>query len=178
MKILRGPMKIAIGIILLTAGLFVYFLPGWLIVRMPTDEELTTRFFKERDSFDKLGRLLIDDTTLFLARPDSLNRLVGREVVSETPSDVYKSAFERTGILSGTSYGPPNLNFIKFPVYDVQLDGGDFDQTDYVEKGYALMLSPPENVQKILGRSYGNTTFKQIDGQWYIYHGIFVSKPE
>ena len=173
-------MKILIGIILLTAGLSVYFLPGWLSSRMPTDEELTTRFFKERDSFDKLGRLSIDDTTLFLARPDSLNRLVGREVVSETPSDVYKSAFERTGILSEMRSGVLYLDFIKFPTYDVKLQGGDFSQTNYEEKGYALMTSPPEKVQEILGseNTYGNADFKQIEGQWYIYHGIFVSKPE
>jgi len=41
------------------------------------------------------------------------------------------------------------------------------------------MISPPEKVQELLdleGR-YG-TKFKQIEGQWYIYHGIRVSKPE
>lgn len=160
-------MKIFIGISLLMAGgLSVYFLPGWLSPRMPTDEELTTRFLKERESFDKLGRLLIDDTTLFLARPDSLNRLVEREVVSETPSVEYKSAFERTRILSGMRSGVLYLDFIKFPTYDVKLEGGDFSQTNYEEKGYALMLSPPEKVQEILGskNTYGNADLKQIEG--------------
>lgn len=174
-------MKILIGIALLTVGgLSVFFLSSWLSPRLPTDEELTTRFFKERDSFDKLGRLLIDDTTLFLARPESLNRLGGREVVSETPSDEYKAAFERTGILSGRRKGVLYLDFIKFSMYRMELEGGDFSQTNYEEKGYALMLSPPENVQEILGlgKTYGNMEFKKIEGQWYIYHGIIVSKPE
>ncbi len=164
-------MKILIGITLLMAGgLSAYFLPRLVSPRMPTDEELTTRFFKERDSFDKLGRLLIDDNTLFVSRPDSLNRLVGREMVSETLSDEYKSAFDRTGILYGRSASGAYLKFIEFTIYRVELDGGDFDQTDYEEKGYALMISPPEKVQELLdleGR-YG-TKFKQIEGQWYIY---------
>ena len=174
-------MKILIGIILLTAGLSVYFLHGWLTPRMPSDEELKTRFLKDRDSFTKLGQLFIDDKNLLFASPQKLHRLVGYGLVSNSePSDEYKTAFDRIGTSFVSPSGVLYIEFIKFPAYRMELEGGDFSQTNYEEKGYALMTSPPEKVQEILvsENTYGNADFKQIEGQWYIYHGIWVSKPE
>lgn len=176
-------MKILLGILLLiTSVVAAYFSSAWFSPHMQTDEQLRIVFLKHRESFSRLQQFFMDDSSLLYASPQTLYRNNVREAVSGfEPYEGYRSDFERTEILFGGRSGVLDLEFLEFPTYWNKLEGGDFSQQPYEVKGYVLMLSPADKVIAVLGsgkNTYGNAEFKQIEGQWYIYRGIEVSKPE
>lgn len=178
----RLTVKILVAVVFFFTSIFaVSFLLGWISPPMQTDDELAARFLKERRSFEILADSFAGDSTLLFASNSKFYRNHGGGLVTESkPSDLHLIALRKTGVLSGYRGGVLDIEFLSFPTYRIELDGGDLSQTNFEEKGYAFMLSATGKVDEILadGGTYGNFDFRRIEGQWYIYRGIRVSKPE
>ena len=181
MKISSKTFVIAV-FILVAAFTVAYFATALLRgSNKQTDEELKRAYQNHSASFTKLARLFIDDPAIQYGSAATIYRNYGRGSVSDSkPPSEYVHLFEQTKILSGSRDRELELKFLAFPTYRRQLDGGDFSEKFYEEKGYAVMLGPAEKVEELVGSQtmYGKVEFWPIEYPWYIYQRVTVSKPE
>lgn len=145
-----------------------------------SDEAMKTAYTRHRDSFAKLERLFTADPDLLLASPSRLHRVANGLPSESRTTDEYRSSFEQTGVIFGARDGVIDLEFLSFTTFRIQLDYGDFSEQSFEEKGYAYILESDEKIRDLLGtgKTYGNTEFSHIEGHWFIFHRIKVSKPE
>jgi hypothetical protein len=145
-----------------------------------TDQELKTGFMKNRDSFSKLEQLFTNDPTLFgISSSESFRRIDGRISITKL-TDNEQFISDQISIGSGSRDKVSDFDVIYFPQSMSKLEGGDFSQEFYEQKGYVLMLSPDDKAQNFLGvkKTYEGVEFRQLEQNWYIYQRTVVVKPE
>lgn len=150
-----------------------------------TDEELIERFFTHRAEFDQLANLLLDDHSLRFVSRDTFHRLRDGKGIDSVPSENIQHLFDVTGVRTGIRDGVLDITYLAFPTSITPLATGEESLERLSEKhGYAYLTISDKVAGEIFGSKagskivYGNADFTRIDGRWFIFRAVSVSKPE
>ena len=180
-----GEWYVAIVAVTLFCGGVLLLTKSALFPSTETDEELIERFFTHRAEFDQLANLLLDDHSLRFVSRDTFHRLSAGKGIDSVPSDNIQHLFDIAGVRNGIRDGVLDITYLAFPTSITPLATRVESLEKLSEKhGYAYLVTFDETTSEVFRSKagskivYGKTEFTPIDGRWFIFRAVSVSKPE
>jgi hypothetical protein len=153
--------------------------------KLTSDDELVKRFYDHRENFEKLVRMMNEDTKIRSVYEDHVAlddipvwRTDDQEGFSTVRWAEYKSLF--------TQLGSSHIHRISKIGDMIEIASGtievheipDAEGPVVTSKGYAYSLKEPSPLVESLDDPQMNPCYKRIDGNWYLYYHSGVAKPE
>ena len=153
--------------------------------KLTSDDELVNRFLKHRENFEKLVRMMNDDTKVrtvhedYVALDDTpIWRSDDQKGFSTARWNEYKELF--------TQLGSPYIHRISRKGDVIEIASGsivvheirDSEGPLVTSKGYSYSSKQPSPLAESLDNPQMNPCYKRIDGNWYLYYDSGVNKPE
>lgn len=153
--------------------------------KLTSDDELVKRFSEHRANFEKLVRMMNEDTKVRTIYKDHVAlddtpvwRSDDQKGFSTARWNEYKELFTRLG--------SPYIHRISKEGDVIEIASGSvvvYDTSDSYEsvvtsKGYVFSLKEPSPLVKSLDDAQINPSYRKIDGNWYLHYHSGVSKPE
>ena len=153
--------------------------------KLTSDDVLVKRFYDHRANFEKLARMMTEDTNVVsiyenhVALADTpVWRTDDQKGFSTTRWNEYQELF--------TQLGNPSIHRISRKGDLIEIASGsivvreipDSEGPLVTSKGYIYSSKEPSPLVESLDNPPMNPCYKKIDGNWYLYYDSGISKPE